>query len=98
MVISLYYMILMLGLKYLFIIKMATKNLLNYVAKKIIRNSARCLRCKDHIESKTTHDFVRCQCGLIAVDGGKDYQRRMGPLEAIEETSIVEEVGLPLHK
>ena len=29
----------------------------------------------DIIESKHRHDFVRCRCGSIYVDGGQDYQR-----------------------
>ena len=42
----------------------------------IIRNSARCLRCGDEIESKHVHDFVTCKCGAISVDGGKEYFKR----------------------
>ncbi len=43
---------------------------------KIIRNSAKCLDCNEEIESRHRHDFVRCSCGTIAVDGGKDYLKR----------------------
>jgi len=43
----------------------------------IIRNSAMCLKCNEHIESIHRHDFVVCKCGNIGVDGGKDYLRRM---------------------
>ena len=57
---------------------------------KIIRNSARCKNCGDSIESKHVHDFVGCRCGKIAVDGGYEYLRRVGDLEAFEETSICE--------
>lgn len=42
---------------------------------KIIINKVRCRHCNDIIESKHVHDFQRCQCGAIAVDGGTDYQR-----------------------
>ena len=40
----------------------------------------RCLKCKDIIESKQRHDFVRCRCGALFVDGGDDYLRMGGSL------------------
>lgn len=46
------------------------------IKSRIIRNMAKCLICGDVIESKHRHDFVRCGCGEIFVDGGKDYLRR----------------------
>lgn len=39
------------------------------------RNRARCRKCSDVIESKHTHDFVRCRCGAIFIDGGPSYRR-----------------------
>ncbi len=42
----------------------------------IKRNAAQCLKCDDVIESKHVHQFVRCSCGEIFVDGGKEYLRR----------------------
>jgi DNA-directed RNA polymerase subunit RPC12/RpoP len=42
---------------------------------KVYRNKAKCLKCGDVIESKSVHDFVRCSCGEIFVDGGKEYYR-----------------------
>ena len=47
---------------------------------KIKSNKAQCLKCMDIIESKHRHDFVGCKCGALAVDGGKDYLRRVGDL------------------
>lgn len=44
----------------------------------MIRNIAKCKKCGDIIESKHRHDFVRCSCGAIFVDGGHDYIRRGG--------------------
>lgn len=38
-------------------------------------SKVRCLACQDVIESKYTHDFVRCKCKSIFVDGGPDYLR-----------------------
>jgi hypothetical protein len=55
---------------------------------KIIRNSAKCRKCGDEIESKHRHDFVSCKCGAIFTDGGKDYFRRGGNPEDLIDTSI----------
>ena len=62
------------------------------VAKKkvIVRNSAKCLLCEDEIESTYRWDFKRCKCGAIAVDGGKDYLRRVG--SSYQDTSVFKEV------
>ena len=57
----------------------------------IVRNSGRCKRCGDEIESKSVHDFRQCLCGAIFVDGGHNYLRRGGLPEDFEDTSIVEE-------
>jgi ribosomal protein L37AE/L43A len=32
-----------------------------------------CPSCKDVIYSRARHDFHRCSCGEVAVDGGFDY-------------------------
>jgi tRNA(Ile2) C34 agmatinyltransferase TiaS len=58
---------------------------------KIIRNSAKCAKCNDEIESKDRHDFARCKCGAIFTDGGKDYFRRGGNPEDFIDTSVFEE-------
>lgn len=47
----------------------------------IIRNAAQCAKCGDVVESKYRHDFARCSCGAIYVDGGKEYLRAGGKLE-----------------
>lgn len=44
----------------------------------IVTNKVQCDKCKDIIESKTVHNFNRCKCGNIAVDGGKEYLKRIG--------------------
>lgn len=44
---------------------------------KIIRNRIKCKNCGDIIESLDTHDFKWCSCGSCAVDGGKEYLRRV---------------------
>ncbi len=57
----------------------------------IIRNSAKCLKCGDEIESKRVHDFVSCKCKAIFTDGGLEYVRQGGRLEDLQDTSIYEE-------
>jgi hypothetical protein len=42
----------------------------------ITRNAAKCNKCGEELESKHRHDFVRCGCGALCVDGGKDYLKR----------------------
>ncbi len=64
------------------------------MAERIIRNRARCTKCDDVIESRHRHDFVRCKCGAIAVDGGKAYIRRcFGEISDIDELSEFEEIS-----
>lgn len=58
---------------------------------KIIRNSAKCLKCGAHITSRHRHDFRYCPCGAIFVDGGTDYLRAGGDLEYYEDTSVVDD-------
>lgn len=50
----------------------------------IIRNAARCNKCGDVIQSTHRHDFVRCSCSAIFVDGGHEYLRAGGDGEDIE--------------
>jgi hypothetical protein len=54
----------------------------------ILENKIRCRRCGDVIESKFRHDFKRCRCGSVFVDGGREYLRRGGNLEDIEDLSV----------
>ena len=59
-------------------IKLAIKVLQHTKEPPIIRNRAKCKKCKQIIESKFTHDFVTCKCGAISLDGGQEYCRRIG--------------------
>jgi hypothetical protein len=67
----------------------------------ILRNSARCLACGDHLESRDQHEGVTCRCGNLTVDGGTAYRRHVWRNEAeVEETSILtpatgEQAGSP---
>lgn len=42
----------------------------------VVVNKAQCKLCGDIIESVHRHDFKRCSCGEISVDGGKSYIKR----------------------
>ena len=56
---------------------------------KIIVNKIKCKKCGDEIESTYRFDFKFCKCGAVAVDGGKDYLRRVGYEEDYEELSAI---------
>lgn len=60
------------------------------MSERIIKNSVRCKKCDTVIESKHRHDFVWCACGSVAVDGGRDYLKRVGAIRDCEELSEVE--------
>lgn len=49
----------------------------------------RCLLCDDVIQSQHRHDFVRCECRSLYVDGGDAYLR-MGAAD-LSQYEIVEE-------
>lgn len=56
----------------------------------IIHNRIKCLKCGDIIESYSRHDFRWCSCQSCAVDGGKDYLRRIGnPGEWVDLSEII---------
>jgi len=44
----------------------------------------KCLRCGDELYSRHRHDFVRCSCGCVYIDGGDDYCRIGGDAADIE--------------
>ena len=57
----------------------------------ILKNKAQCAICEDILESKHVHDFRRCECGAIFVDGGREYIRRGGEFYNIIELSETDE-------
>ncbi len=59
-------------------------------SRKIKRNRIKCLKCGEVLESTHRHDFVMCECGNF-VDGGREYVRYGGKLEAIELLTEYEE-------
>lgn len=56
--------------------------------RKILVNKIRCKKCGDIIESKSVHNFKYCKCKSVAVDGGRDFLRRMGKMGDWEELSV----------
>ena len=58
---------------------------------KIIVNKIKCKKCGEIIESVHRPDFKFCSCRSVAVDGGKDYLRRLGERENWEELAEIEE-------
>lgn len=57
----------------------------------IISNKIKCKKCEDIIESKNTNDYKRCSCGAVAIDGGKDYLKRIGNEKDYEELSEIKD-------
>ena len=53
----------------------------------IVQNAVTCLNCGDFIYSAHRHHYNQCTCGSIAVDGGQDYLRRVGALDACVDMS-----------
>ena len=57
--------------------------------EEIISNKIKCKKCGDVIESKSSNDYKKCSCGTVAVDGGKDYLKRIGNEEHYEDISEI---------
>lgn len=51
----------------------------------------KCAACGDVITSRHTHDFRKCKCGAIFVDGGDAYTRLGWPSGPIEKAILVED-------
>ncbi len=45
----------------------------NMTNKKTKVTAIKCRRCGDTIFSRARHDYRKCSCGDIAIDGGFDY-------------------------
>jgi hypothetical protein len=48
-----------------------------------------CLACKDVIYSVMRHDFRHCECGMVSVDGGKDYLKIGGTGYKVVEIDLL---------
>lgn len=55
----------------------------------MIVKGIKCPNCKEIIYSRARHDFKRCSCGNVFVDGGRDYIR-YGGTENIKDIEIYE--------
>lgn len=55
--------------------------------EQIRTNKIKCRKCGDIIESINVQDFNWCSCGAVAVDGGREYLRRVGNENDFEELS-----------
>ena len=49
-----------------------------------VTNKRQCLKCGETIYSLYRHDFVKCKCGAIAIDGGFDYCRIIGDIRSVK--------------
>ena len=58
----------------------------------IVINQITCKYCDSTIISRHRHDFVICECGKVAVDGGNSYLRRQGESgkDYIEQSVLIE--------
>lgn len=54
-------------------------------------NRAICMRCWTVMESKTRHDFVRCECQESFLDGGDVYSRAGGVAVGIPDHVMTEQ-------
>ncbi len=72
---------------------MEHSSLAEEIAKEAVKlkvTALKCQLCGDVIYSRDRHDFRKCTCGAISIDGGFDYmkvsfdQRSVGPPEPFE--------------
>jgi hypothetical protein len=60
---------------------------------KIVKNRAKCRHCEEVVESEhRNHGYVYCDCGKIAVGGGKRSLLRLGHHADIIELSIKKKI------
>jgi hypothetical protein len=57
---------------------------------KIIENKVKCKHCNTHLISYVTSGLVECNCGKVAISGGKEKLIRHSPEEDFVEESIIE--------
>jgi hypothetical protein len=55
--------------------------------EQIRTNKIKCKKCGDVIELNSINDYKKCFCVAVAVDGEKDYLKRIGNEEDYEELS-----------
>lgn len=57
----------------------------------ILLNAIYCKKCFSVLVSKHGHDYVMCTCKSVAVDGGKNYLRRVGDRSDYVELAILQD-------
>lgn len=57
------------------------------VRKQIVKNAIQCKHCLEIIESVSLYDTKNCTCGIVGIDGGKDYLQIHGSLNDYVELS-----------
>jgi hypothetical protein len=58
------------------------------IKKDLIINGIYCINCNKAYYSVTRHDMHYCECGKIAIDGGRDYLKITGNMEDYKTCSI----------
>ena len=61
-------------------------------------NTITCPKCHDTIYSRATHDFHKCSCGAIAIDGGFEYMRMSYAIDIVADDVKHGELELQLTK
>ena len=54
----------------------------------VVSNQMRCEICGEFIESTHRHDYRKCACGNIGVDGGHDYARQTRRTERFTDCTV----------
>ena len=54
----------------------------------VVSNQMRCEICGEFIESTYRHDYRKCACGNIGVDGGHDYARQTRRTERFSDYTV----------
>ena len=54
----------------------------------VVSNQIRCEVCGEFVESTRRHDYRKCACGNVGVDGGHDYARQTRRTERFSDYTI----------
>lgn len=69
--------------------EMKPKDRLKLDVGDVYDNKIQCTKCNWIIRSKNRHNFVRCRCGAVAIDGGSWYRRVLGkPEDYIDRSKL----------
>ncbi len=65
---------------------------------KVLRNSAKCLKCGDVLASLSKYALIECSCGALAISGGLSRLERYGKKGDYVEKSLIEVTGRKVTK